>query len=269
MGGTLGLGVLTWRSPKTLERTLVSHEAAGLWPLLNQRLVFVQEGDADSVSIARNAGYEVAVSQENLGIFGGFKAMGAAMRTDLIIPNENDFQAITAPQETVKQLTFARELVDQARADIVMLRSRDEPGEPFFQDKYHAYFPKNDTAQMTARLRRMLRPLKTRRMAARSIRLFADAPTRAPFAVHEIAQGWAMTTSRWQTWSNNPCLLRREFFNDTLIAHADAAPVRRTINGAKNFEIELNDRWWRTQAFKIAQGPGIYSHNRIGYRGYD
>ncbi|MBB5515603.1 hypothetical protein FHS89_001615 [Rubricella aquisinus] len=265
---SLGIGVLTWRSPANLDRTLQSHEAGGLWPLVDQRLVFVQEGDADSVAVARNAGYEVATSRENLGIFGGFQALGRAMRTDLILPNENDFQIITSPETTASELAHARSLIDTGQADIVMLRSRKEPGEPFFQAKYHAFFPEGaDT--MTARLRRILRPFKARRMAARGIRLFEDAAQRAPFALQEIAPGWNMTTSRWQTWSNNPCLLRRDFFNDVIIAKADQTPTRRRINGHKNLEMELNSRWWRAQAFRIAQGPGIFSHDRVGYRGYD
>jgi len=153
----------------------------------------------------------------------------------------------------------------------VLLRSRSHPGNPFSARKKAARFHPEDGASVAARLRaagrRVLRPEKARRMAGRAIRFDAEAHRRHPAQIIEMAPGWLMTTSRWLPWTNNPCLLRRSLFLD-LLDRAAAAETRRRVNGFKNFEIEVNGPWWRDQELRIVQGPGIFTHDRIGDRGY-
>ena len=35
-----------------------------------------------------------------------------------------------------------------------------------------------------------------------------------------------------------------------------------------NIEIEMNSSWWRKQDFELIVAPGLFTHNRLSYRGY-
>ena len=275
MDGTddLAIGVLTWRAPETLRQTLESHRAAGIDRLVSERVVFVQARGEDprSVEIAREFGYRVEGSADNLGILGGIDALARCLRTPLVLFNENDFQ-IDAPPETVaRELRMACSLVREDRADIVWLRSREHPGRPFVvREKTEQFHPPEGAtraARVAAALRRTARPDKARRMAARSIRFDADAPRAFPDLIEEPEPGWSMARSRWLSWSNNPCVLRRDLLLTLLDRAAGEDSTRRT-NGFRNLEVELNSPWWRAQDLRIVQAPGIFTHDRIGDRGY-
>lgn len=269
----IGLGILTWKAPETLRQTLESHRAVGLPDLVGERMVYVQEqqNDPQSVAIARDYGYRVEGGAENLGIFGGIDALIRRLHSPLVIFNENDFRATAPPDAVARELEAARGLILDNRADIVLLRSRAEPGAPFMgAQKTTAYHPGIGAPlplRMKAAVRRLARPEKSRRMAARSIRTTPNAHQRFPRIVTALEPDWQMSTSRWVAWTNNPCLLRRSLFLQ-LLDRAASEPTSRRVNGRRNFEIELNSRWWRNQNFRIAQGPGIFTHDRIGYRGY-
>lgn len=269
---SLGIGVLTWRAPETFQNTLDSHAAAKLVEIVDERVAFVQEGDSESVEIAKAGGYRIETSSKNLGILGGFEALGNAMRSEYIILNENDFPILAEPTETYEQLKTACGLLENETAKIVMLRSRQTPGEPFaLPPKCRKYFPPNDATileKARAMVLRIMRPEKARITRARMIRIDDNAHINAPNEVTEIEKGWNLTTSRWQPWTNNPIMIRRDFFLDVIIAFANDAVTTRRINGFKNFEVEMNCDWWREQEFPIAQGPGLFTHGRIGYRGY-
>lgn len=268
----LGIGVLTWRAPQTFQKTLASHAAAQLSNFVSERVAFVQEGDPESVEIAQSNGYRVETSPNNLGILGGFEALGRAMKSEFIILNENDFPILADPQETQEELQTAYQLLNNGTAKIVMLRSRLTPGEPFaLPPKCRKYFPPSNASiveKAKAGLLRMIRPGKARMTRARMIRIDDHAHIHAPNEVTKIQEGWNLTTSCWQPWTNNPIMIKRGFFLDVIIAFANEAKTTRRINGFKNFEVEMNCDWWREQEFPIAQGPGLFTHGRIGYRGY-
>ncbi|MEP0519282.1 MAG: hypothetical protein ABJO09_08980 [Hyphomicrobiales bacterium] len=269
---TLGIGILTWKAHQTLRQTIESHIASGIETFLDERLIFVQEGDSESVKLATSFGYRVEKSSKNLGILGGFEALGTAMHSEYIILNENDFSIVENPEKTREELDIAREIITSGIAKIVMLRSRKTPGKPFATPaKFRKYFPGNDASALTkfqATMMRKLRPENARLMRARTIRLEKNAHLIAPEEVKQIMPGWNLTTSRWQSWTNNPIMIERKFFLDVIIAFANRADTRRRTNGFKNLEVEMNCNWWREQEFPIAQGPGLFTHGRIGYRGY-
>lgn len=267
-----GIGILTWRATETLERTLLSHAEAELGIMAKEKVVFVQEGDPEGVKIAKSNGYRVDTSDENLGILGGFEALARSMTSEFIIINENDFQVSANPEETKEQLETAYRLLNDGTAKIVLLRSRTTPGAPFALKVKHQQFHPPENAVLSTKLaafaRRTLRPQKARNLRARSIRFDENAHLIAPKEVTQIMPGWNLTTSRWQPWTNNPFMIERAFFLNTIIPFAKAAKTRRRTNGFKNLEVELNCNWWRESEFPIAQGPGLFTHNRIGYRGY-
>ena len=69
-------------------------------------------------------------------------------------------------------------------------------------------------------------------------------------------------------WANFATLVDRDQYLDVIIKRAEATKSKKLINGFKNIEIELNTLWWRKEKFDIIIAPGLFSHNRLTYRGY-
>ena len=69
-------------------------------------------------------------------------------------------------------------------------------------------------------------------------------------------------------WANFATLVDRDQYLDVIISRAEATRSKKLINGFKNIEIELNTLWWRKEKFDIIIAPGLFSHNRLSYRGY-
>lgn len=269
---SLGLGVLSWKAPETLARTLASHREGGLADIFSEQMVLLQQSDAASRAAAEEHGYTAVNLDENLGILGGFDALASAMSSDIVVITENDFALNEPADVATQQIARCAELLSSGQADIALLRSRANPGEPFhLGDKFLHYYPGSNAAisrRIAGLARRTLRPSKAKRLLGRSTLWRDDAPTIASFAYDDLGEGFHRTTSQFLTWTNNPFMVRRDFFTDTILDYAKRAKTSRRVNGFKNLEIELNCAWWREQAFKIVQAPGLFTHGRIGHRGY-
>jgi len=64
-------------------------------------------------------------------------------------------------------------------------------------------------------------------------------------------------------------LINREFFLNKIIPMAVSVKTKRHANHLPNLEIEMNkSRQWRRSGWKIACGLGLFTHERIGDRGY-
>lgn len=269
---TTGLGILTWRSAATLALTLKSHEISGLADAVDEKVVFIQEMDVESVAIAKAFGYRAEGCLKNIGIQDGLKSVAECLESDRIILNENDFQTISTPEETHSELTTAHRLMDEGTATYVMLRSLHKPGAPDrIAENYADFFPgPNASPRMKRRAARALerRAPKARYIAFQMSIIRGDFEDTHPGIVERLDGDWLRIPAKWQLWSNNPMLIDRRFFLDKLIAHAEEVTPRALINGFPNLENELNDRWWRAQDWWVARGAGIFQHRRLGDRGY-
>ncbi len=269
---SLGIGVLSWKAPETLKITLASHDAGGFAGLFSERLVLLQESDPNSRAVVADHGYTAENLSENLGILGGFDALARAMQCDSVLITENDFPLVETADVAAVQIRRAHALIQAGEADIVLMRSRSKPGTPFdIGDKYPRFYPKQDASpsqRLAAAVRRIVRPGKARRLLARSTCLREDAVRVAGFANTDLGDGFHLTSSKYLPWTNNPFMVRRAFLVDTILSFAKNAQTNRRVNGFKNLEIELNCAWWRDNQFKIVHAPGLFTHGRVGDRGY-
>ena len=61
------------------------------------------------------------------------------------------------------------------------------------------------------------------------------------------------TMSKYGNFTNNPTLYRREFYLNVVSPFV-----------SENFEPESKiQSWWENQEFKVAQGEGLFTHNRL------
>jgi hypothetical protein len=193
------------------------------------------------------------------------------MSAEVVLLVENDCPVIVDYEEAKRQIFHARRLIDSGEARIVRLRSLAEPGEAFTtRQKFHRYFPTEGAGwptRLRASVRRLLRPKRAKRALGEAVlhhqKLAAEHGT-ARFD----AEGFGLTTSRYIPWTNQSVMMRREDFLESVIEVAKAANTRRRVNGAKNIEIEMNAPHWRDAEIPIAVAPGIFTHRRVGSRGY-
>ena len=259
----LSVGVLSYRAPETLARTMESYREGGLAECADECCVFFNAmTPADEEQCARY-GWRCAGSPENLGLLGGMDALARAMTGDYLLMLQNDCPLVADAPFTRRYLAEATALLASGQADIVRCRSRAHPGQGFADGKKFARYY---GAGWRPALRRLLRPLKARRVIGRAPYAIADAERRFP-AYIERNGDFLIVDSSVINFTDQPFLISRPLML-RLLDWAKAHPKKRTLNGFQVMEINLNSRWWRAQHFKIAVGEGIFTHARLdgGFR---
>jgi len=229
------------------------------------------EQRALETEIVQNYPLDIIGHSSNLGILGGFDYIANALDTDYILILENDFHTLSAPNETQKALDKALYLLENNHAHIVRLRSRDNPGDPFCgQYKYKKYFPDSNSffiKKLYAWFMRQIMPYHSQKTLGMIFYDLQKDPKNYPNIFH-FHQNIPITNTHFLPWTNNPCLVKRDFLIKQVLEFAKNYPSKRRVNGFKNLEIETNSKLWRQNSYNIALPSGIFTHNRIGHRGY-
>lgn len=267
----LGLGILSWKGYDSLKASLATYNRIGMLGLFDEVVAYLPEAAEPGPSICWAAGVRPVEVDRNDGILAGFEGLARSMAADIVLLVENDCPVIVERQEAERQILHARWLIEEGSARIVRLRSLAEPGEAFTtREKFHRYFPAQDAdgpTRLRAALRRFLRPKRARRALGESV--LHDQKLAAERGIARFdAEGFGLTTSRHIPWTNQSVMMQRTDFLQSVIEVAKAAETRRRVNGAKNIEIEMNAPHWRETEIPIAVAPGIFTHRRVGSRGY-
>ncbi len=267
-----GLGVLSWKGYESLRTTLTRLCESGVADLFDERFVFFPEIDDEGRRLAAEFDFDCDGSAQNLGIFGGFRALAKSMKSDTVLLLENDLQMFEAPAEAERQLGVAFGMIEANSVQVVCLRHRREPGD--FGEayrKFRRYFPEPDAPivdRVQGRLLQTIRPSKGRRLIGHAPYVLENPEEKFEEIKKDPKTGfWIMSTAH-KNWSNLAILVDRRFYTDVLMAYVEQARSKRRVNGFKNIEIELNSNWWRKQPWKVAVAPGLFTHHRTGYRGY-
>ena len=265
-GQTVGIGILSWRGAKSLRSALESYQEADLFSLFDEVLVFLPDPDKDVIAVAQDYPVRIVTHSENLGIAGGMEAVATNLKTDFVILLENDAPLIETREEAARQITKGCQLIEQGDAVSVLYRHRSQPGQTFQSDvKYLRYFDRG----LMPWLRRTLRPLKARRLTGKSMFVEANPAKRHPKYIKEAGDGFYLISTRVTPWINLGMMIKREVFLGTIMPYVNSAPTKRRINGFRNLEIELNDSpFWTQSGWYMASSPGLFTHERVEYRGY-
>ena len=262
-----GLGILSWGGYPTLARALESYADERLFDLFDEALVFLPEMQPEGIVLAEQYGLAHAGSPNNLGILGGFKAMAQALSTDHVLLLENDCPLIEPHGEAARQLDLASAALAGGGVDVFRMRHREHPGQKFDTlAKHQRYYPPDAATvgqKAIARLRRLLRPGKARRMVGGAPYAMDHPELRFREHIQRAADGSLRVSSAVLNWTNQSVFLDRAFFLDTLIAYAEAHPSPRTVNGFPDIEKELNGAWWRRSGFTVGLDRGLFTHERV------
>jgi hypothetical protein len=268
------LGILSWKAPRTIAATLANHATAGLPGHFARAAVFFQEMAEGDAALADRFGYEALGTADNLGIFGGVKALAGALEAEFLLLLEND-HILADPAANIAD-SLARAVAElHDGVTVVRLRSRALPGDGRAGlDKYlrafavHDPLPGTDSPLVCAgpverTLRLVLRGPRERLRQAVGVHAERDPVARHPGVIRRSAHGNFLASSAYAPWTNQCYLIRRDFLLGTLLpmAEADAMsgpPASRTI------ETNLPRRWWREGGFTVAfADPGLFTHRRL------
>jgi hypothetical protein len=222
------IGILSWGAHKTLTNTLTSYEKYGLWD--KERIIFFQERSTEDINIATRFGYESMGINKNIGIGPAIRRLAEEATGELFLFLENDWELVEPASNTIAQATV---FLGSYVADVVRLRHRQNPGHPLWTRQ----FAGNEYARPTHLL---------------DCIHWVEEPEKYISEIQKLGD-WYFTTSKNANYTNNPCMYRTEFLRENILPH---------IAQDMGFERDIQP-FWEQQSFRIAQGRGLFTHNRI------
>lgn len=275
---SIGFGITSWRSPDTLAGTLGSYSKVGLNQLFDDSVICLQDASPEDKDLCEDFGMRW-IDQPNRGIAESMRRIARELNTDLVLFLENDCPVVEEREAIYNRLNIVKEAFQKGQTDIFRLRHRWNVGEMFAYSKYlkshrirdpHPEYLKRSTKAgakyQPGTLENFLHYYRAQHCKGRAIYVEAAPEQRFPEAITKMGtepDEWFVTDSRYLNWTNQSCVVRREWFLNTLMPYVDAHPSRRTSNGFQSPERPLNCHWWRKQRFKIGVGTGIFTHTRI------
>lgn len=280
----LGIGILSWRAHDTLRCSLESYRRTpGFLDLFGERVIFFSDLSEADHKIAHEFGWR-ATGGENRGIAAGMRRLAEQFSTPYVILLQNDNPLVEELPFCEAHLRAALDLLDGSAVNLVRLRHRWHVGEGFSDvAKYIRYHPIVDASphwipsyhgvsraqfpdDLKKRFFRAFRPIKTRRLIGRSVFIENAPDVLFPKDISRVSAGgddFFVISSRVLEFSDQCVMMEKRFFLNVLMDYVDKHPSSRTLNGFQVPEMCLDGGWWRRQAFKVAQGTGIFSHARV------
>ena len=264
----ISVGILSFKAYKTIDTTLTQY--LNFLDYFEEAYLFFQTFCERDKEIAEKHHINYLQRKENVGIQDGIKWIMENLKRDYVLYLENDFHLLHDVEYSVDVIRKSLELIKSGKIDMMRLRSRFVPGEPF-QDvvKYtkmfkpqhiHPDFKDFEKIQKTNPLLKYLRPLKAKKISARSL-FIEEFPEQI---CKEITKedGYYIADSSVLNWTNNPTLISKKLILK-LLEYASKHPSSRTVYGHQDLEKPLNCSWWRKQHFKIGVCDGIFTHRRL------
>ena len=273
---TIGVGILSWKSHKTLEKSLQSYERIGFKDFFDEVKIIFQEVTDDDIKLAEKYGYDYVGLDKNVGIQGGHRFIFENLNTDYVLALENDNPVVEPEDIVFKRIEESINLLNNNVIDMMRLRHRWNFGQGFGLTKYlnffdvqnlhkkYNYLEIKETTILKKTLKyinRMIRPGKAKRLAGYSLYCESNPDKIFPNEVKKISNELYSVNSSIITWTNQSVLLSRDLYGK-LLDFADKHPSSRAANGFQDLEKPLNCKWWRKQNYKIGVGEGLFSHDR-------
>lgn len=264
---TIGLSILSWRGAETLDNSLKSYDKAGLFDVFDDAQVFLPDPDPAVREVVAKYPIRAVEHGENLGIMGNLNEAAQTIFSDYLLMLENDCPLISKLETVEEYLSRALDIMDNEAVVAARFRSVSNPGEPILPGpiKYAKLYEPgiiND-------VKRFLRPSKVKRLSGYAAYLGQDAMNRHSEYFDNLGNGFVLIDNKIGNWTNQSALVRRRQFLEELIPAAKASHTKRGANGLPNLEIEMNrSPIWRNSGWKTLLTPGLFTHERVGHRGY-
>lgn len=240
----ISICILSWKSGKTIKNTLKSYQENGLLEITDDICILFQEVTNEDKKIAKKYGLKYIGLNENIGIGKGIITLAENAKYDTFLFLEHDWELVENQKHVFSQLETGLQMLNEG-FHVIRYRSRNNPGKPLYSLKHKGkeldYF--DDWHQVTSP--HLLESLH-----------WLDPAKEFPDKIQK-ENDFFITTSRWANWTNNPFLIKKEFYLSTLAPFAGENV---------QFERKIAPSWVK-QDFKIAQGEGLFMHNDLGKHG--
>ncbi len=233
----ISIGILSWNSGKTLKNTLASYRKNGLLELSDDITILFQEVSTEDKKLAKKFGIQYIGLQENIGIGKGISKLIENATYDTILFLEHDWKLTENKDMLLDRIESGLALL-QNGFDIIRYRSRKNPGYPL-----HSLRHKGQELHYYDTWHKVNSPHLLESL------YWLDPAESFPDKIQK-KDGYFITTARWANWTNNPFMLRKEFFFKNIYDIALSS---------EHFERDIAE-WWVQQPFKIAQGEGLFKH---------
>jgi hypothetical protein len=250
----ISVGILSWKSKKTLINTLESYRNNGFFDIVDEILIFFQEIDNEDIEIAKKYNIKYVGYNSNVGIGLGLLKLAQTLNNNIILLLENDWVLSESQKITHNRLSSGINLINSNSINMVKYRHRANPGYPLFT--YNVYYKNelnhyDDVIQLTSP-----HLLDSLHWCDPSI-LFPDHISKK--------DEYFISSSRWANWTNNPCMFNKNFYinyaSQFIIKPNSLNPYNTPI-GQITSEGEISYAWSR-ENFMVAQGSGLFTHKDI------
>lgn len=233
------IGILSWKSPKTLHQTLSSYKENGLLNLTDDVSIYFQEISDTDKAIAEEFGItQIYGDDSNVGIGKAFTTLVKGAKYEYVLLLENDWCLVNPSDSTQGYLEEALHLLIQGAADVIKCRDRIDPGQPLY------------TLQFRGRERDCPEHMGD------AIHWLDNPDLKYPEVFSRVewdGTPWYVMPSKHVSHTNNPCLHSKTFY----LKHI--APF-----SGSGVDLEGNIlKYWQSNDFKVAHGMGLFKHNRI------
>jgi hypothetical protein len=289
---SLGIGVLSWRAHKTLIQSLESYAANGFLEMFDEKVIYFSDISDEDRVIAQKYGWDFA-GGPNAGIAVGMKKLAQSMSSDYIILLQNDNPICEDKNFACSHINEGFELLKNKEADIVRLRHLWKVGEGFadvkkYCDYYavqnvsrdfifneHGMTEENFKASWAKIIKRILRPQKAKNLIGRSVFVEENPDDIYPQFITR-KNNFFIIDSGVINFTDQCLMISRDYWLDIFCDYVDKHPDSgRSSGGFPAPERSINGPWWRNSHFKVAQGQGVFTHDRFdgsfreGHKGFE
>ena len=241
------MGILSWKSCKTLQNSLESYKKNNLLNLINTFIYFQEIGDVEK-KLGDSYSIPYIGTDKNIGIQKALIEMINNTKTKYFIFAENDFELIHNKEETQKVFEDCINLLENNDVQIVKLRDIQKPGEPV----YSQYTYENDFKD---------KPNQQEFSYKLEALSYIDSPEETFPNVYTIINynyKWYKCSNIHSRWSNNIFIAKTDWLKNNVIPLID-----RNKNNTKNIYIFENNIIENLKNYNVAAGMGLFTHNRL------
>ena len=194
----ISIGILSWKSGQVLVDTLSTYYHNGLLDMVNDVTILFQEVTPQDIQVASHFNIDCIGLQKNIGIGKAFKKLTQNAQSEYVLILEHDWNLIEDRETTYNTLQKSYKAIEMG-LDVVRLRHRKDPGFPHFSFKY-----KGKELEYYDEWHECTSP-----HLLDSVH-WCEPDIEFPEQIKK-SEDMFWTTSRYGNWTNNPCLIKKNF----------------------------------------------------------
>jgi|688.fasta_scaffold260410_2 hypothetical protein len=240
----LTIGILSYKSPKTLYNTLLSYQISGLLDYTDDTICIIQP------SFSQNEEFEICkkfnisniiVNEINTKMAGGIDIIHINAKYDNILFLEVDFRVCITKEKLYKLLDHSLNMLKNNEVDVIRLRSLENPGHQIQHNLYKKSF-NSDNIENKQELYLIMHFLTHPHIILPDyVKKLYDSPL-----IYSMK-------SENCVYTNNPTIIKKSFYNTFIKPHVIYGCTLEPIM----------DKYWANLKLDIGVTEGCFTHMRM------